>query len=157
LLISLYTYGVNFTVSMIIVFKKIDNIWLLFYVSQPPDTFKKVSNCVNYKIKRKQSNFERNAKKIFGFEHFSLQIRDIEKNCLLMLNITACIWFQRMHFEVERSNRGDWWCMVYDKSLSDSSTQISVILTCNTWHNWIIWFQWSIACIGSTRPICIAF
>ena len=31
----------------------------------------------------KQSNFERNAKKMLGFEHFSLQIRDIEKNCLL--------------------------------------------------------------------------
>jgi hypothetical protein len=31
----------------------------------------------------KQSNFERNAKKILGFEHLSLQIRDIEKNCLL--------------------------------------------------------------------------
>jgi hypothetical protein len=45
--------------------------------------FKKVANCVNYKIKLKQSNFERNAKKILGFEHCSLQIRDIEKNCLL--------------------------------------------------------------------------
>ena len=33
----------------------------------------------------KQSNFERNAKKILGFEHFSLQIRDIEKNCLLIV------------------------------------------------------------------------
>ena len=28
--------------------------------------FKKVANCVNYKIKVKQSNFERNAKNIFG-------------------------------------------------------------------------------------------
>jgi hypothetical protein len=36
-------------------------------------------------LKLKQSNFERNAKKILGFEHFSLQIRDIEKNCLLNL------------------------------------------------------------------------
>jgi hypothetical protein len=25
------------------------------------------------------------AKKIFGFEHFSSQIRDIEKNCLLII------------------------------------------------------------------------
>ena len=33
----------------------------------------------------KQSNFERNAKRILGFEHLSLQIRDIEKNYLLML------------------------------------------------------------------------
>ena len=54
---------------MIIVFK----LTIFNYycgVSQPPDTFKKVANCVNYKIKRKQSNFERNAKKILGFEHF---------------------------------------------------------------------------------------
>ena len=26
-------------------------------VSQPPDTYKKVANCVNYKIKLKQKNF----------------------------------------------------------------------------------------------------
>jgi hypothetical protein len=37
----------------------------LFYVSQPPDTFKKVANCVNYKIKLKLSNFERRKPKIF--------------------------------------------------------------------------------------------
>jgi hypothetical protein len=52
----------------------IDNILVLFCVSQPPDTFKKIANCVNYKIKLKQSNFERNAKNILGFEHFSPQI-----------------------------------------------------------------------------------
>ena len=69
-------YGVNFTVSMVIVF---DNIELLFCVSQPPDTFKKVANCVNYKIKLKQSNFERNAKKILGFEHFSSRIARLKK------------------------------------------------------------------------------
>ncbi len=34
-------------------------------------------------MKLKQSNFERNAKKILGFERFLSQIRDIEKNCLL--------------------------------------------------------------------------
>jgi hypothetical protein len=39
---------------------------------------------VNYKIKLKQSNFERNAKNILGFEHFSSQICDIEKHCLLI-------------------------------------------------------------------------
>jgi hypothetical protein len=37
-------------------------------------------------MKLKQSNFERNAKKILGFEHFSLQIRDLEKNCLLIMS-----------------------------------------------------------------------
>ena len=52
----------------------IDNILVLFCVSQPPDTFKKVADCANYKIKLKQSNFERNAKKILDFEHFSPQI-----------------------------------------------------------------------------------
>ena len=64
-------YGVNFTASMLIVFISVDNIQLLFCVSQPPDAFKKVANCVNYKIKLKQSNFERNAKKILGFEHIA--------------------------------------------------------------------------------------
>jgi hypothetical protein len=54
-------------------------------VSQPPDTFTKVANCVNYKIKIKQSDFERNAKKILGFEHFPSQMRDIEKNLLLSI------------------------------------------------------------------------
>jgi hypothetical protein len=47
-------------------------------VSQPPDTFKKVANCVSYKIKLKQSNFERNAITILGFALFIANIRDIE-------------------------------------------------------------------------------
>jgi hypothetical protein len=46
---------------------------------------KRVANCVNYKLKLKQSNFERKAKKILGLEHFSSQIRKmIGKNCLLI-------------------------------------------------------------------------
>ena len=67
---------VNFTASMIIVFKL-----TIFNCngSQPPDTFEKIANCVNNKIKLKQSNFERNAKTILGFEHLSSRIRDIEK------------------------------------------------------------------------------
>ena len=52
---------------------------LLFHVSQPLHAYKKVVNCMNYKIKQKQSDFERNAKKILSFEHFSSKIRDIEK------------------------------------------------------------------------------
>jgi hypothetical protein len=32
-----------------------------------------------YRIELKQSNFERNAKNILGFEHIPSQIRDIEK------------------------------------------------------------------------------
>jgi hypothetical protein len=55
------------------------NISLLFCVSQPPDTFKKVANCVNYKIKLKQSNFERNAKNILGFEHFYRKYTTLKK------------------------------------------------------------------------------
>jgi hypothetical protein len=51
--------------------------------------FKKVATvtmvCGNYKIKLKQSNFERNAKQNFSFEHFSLQIHDTDKNCLLKI------------------------------------------------------------------------
>jgi hypothetical protein len=70
-----------------------DNFSLLFYVSQLPDTFKKVANCVNYKIKLKQSNFERNAKKILGFEHFASQIREIEKNCLLIGHVEVLLLF----------------------------------------------------------------
>jgi hypothetical protein len=31
-------------------------------------------------------HLEENAKKILGFEHFSLQSHDIEKNCLLTVN-----------------------------------------------------------------------
>ena len=66
---------------MITVFKVTSltcNIELLFCVSQQPDTFRKVIKCVYYKIKLKQSHFERNAKKILGFEHFSSQICDNE-------------------------------------------------------------------------------
>jgi hypothetical protein len=43
---------------------------LLFCVFQPPDTFKKIADCVNYKVKLKQSKFARNTKIILGFEHF---------------------------------------------------------------------------------------
>ena len=32
-----------------------------------------VANCVNNKVKLKQSNFERKDKKVLVFEHFSLQ------------------------------------------------------------------------------------
>ncbi len=52
------------------------------FVSQPSDTTKNILNCI---IKLKQSNFERNAKTILGFERFLSQIRDIEKNCFLVL------------------------------------------------------------------------
>ena len=89
----LYEYGVNFTASMIIVFKLTIFNYYILCVSQPPDTFKKVANCANYKIKLKQSNFERNAKKILGIEHFSLQIRDIENksNKKKSTNILPCL------------------------------------------------------------------
>jgi uncharacterized membrane protein len=63
-------HGVNFTASMIIVFKlTIFNYYFVFLNRQIQ--FEKVANCVNYKIKLKQSNFERNAKKILGFEHLA--------------------------------------------------------------------------------------
>jgi hypothetical protein len=68
-LILVYKHGVNFTASMIIVFKLTIFNYNLFCVSQPPDTFKKVANCVSYKIKLKQNNFERNAEKILSFEN----------------------------------------------------------------------------------------
>jgi hypothetical protein len=52
---------------MIIVFLNFDKYLTIICVSQPPDTFKKIANCGNYKIKLRQSNFERNAKNISGF------------------------------------------------------------------------------------------
>ena len=45
---------------------------------------KNVAQSVNYKIEQKKSEFERNTKKIYGFERFLSKIRDIEKNCLLI-------------------------------------------------------------------------
>jgi ABC-type transport system involved in Fe-S cluster assembly fused permease/ATPase subunit len=78
LLILLYKYGVNFTA--LIVFKLTICNYYFVFLNLHTDTFKKVANCVNYKTKLKQSNFERNAKNISGFEHFSSQICDIEKS-----------------------------------------------------------------------------
>ena len=63
-------------------------IFNYYFELQPPDTFKKVANCVNFKINLKQSNFERNAKMILGFGHFSSEIRDIEKHCFLNISRT---------------------------------------------------------------------
>jgi hypothetical protein len=86
LLTLLYKYGINFTASMIIVFKlTILNYYFEFLNRQIH--LKRLLNCVNYKIKLKQSNFERNAKNILGFE----QICDTEKNCLLKISITIVI------------------------------------------------------------------
>ena len=56
----------------------------MFYVSQSSDATKNVAQSVNYEIKQKRSEFERNAKKILGFERFLSKIHDIEKNCLLI-------------------------------------------------------------------------
>jgi hypothetical protein len=63
---------------MVIVFKlTIFNYYFVFLNHHDRGyKLKKVVNCVNYKIKVKQSNFERNAKKILGFEYFSLQTRN---------------------------------------------------------------------------------
>ena len=56
---------------MIIVCKL--TIFNYYFVFLYRDTFKKLAiNCVNYKIKLKQSNFERNVKKIVGFEHLNI-------------------------------------------------------------------------------------
>ena len=38
------------------------------FVSQPSDATKNVAQSINYEIKLKQSEFERNSKKILGFE-----------------------------------------------------------------------------------------
>ena len=51
----------------------------MFYVSQPLDATKNVAQSINNKIKQKQSEFKRYAKKILGFERFLLKICDIEK------------------------------------------------------------------------------
>jgi hypothetical protein len=52
-------------------FKLTISVNYYFVFRNPPDRFKKVANCVNYKIKLEQGDFER----ILGFEHF---LRDIE-------------------------------------------------------------------------------
>ena len=66
-LILLYKHGVNFTASMIIVFKL--TIFNYYFVFLKRQIRKKVANCVSYKIKLKQNNFERNAEKILSFEN----------------------------------------------------------------------------------------
>ncbi len=48
-------------------------IFNYYFVSQLSDTTKNVANCINWKLKLKQSNFKRNAKKILGFERFLSQ------------------------------------------------------------------------------------
>jgi hypothetical protein len=57
--------------------------------------------CVNYKIKLKQSNFERNAKKSLAFECFSSQIHDIlDKK--LPLNHSRIIFSRRSSYNVDK-------------------------------------------------------
>ena len=48
----------------------------MFYVSQPSDATKNVAPSINYDIKQKQSEFERNVKKILDFERFLSKIRE---------------------------------------------------------------------------------
>ena len=50
---------------------------LVLYVSQPTDASKTVAHSIDYKIKQKQSELKKNAKKILGFKHFLSKIRDI--------------------------------------------------------------------------------
>ena len=54
------------------------------FLMQPSDATKKVAHSINYEMKLKQRKFERNAKKILGFERFLSKIRDIEINCRLI-------------------------------------------------------------------------
>ena len=66
-------------------------MFFTLYVSQPADETKNVAQLMNYEIKQKQSEFEMNAKKILGFECLLSKIRDIEKNCLLMVLLSVFI------------------------------------------------------------------
>ena len=59
----------------------------MLYVSQPSDATKNVAQSINYKIKLKQSELKWYAKTILGFERFLSKIRDIEKNCPLILQL----------------------------------------------------------------------
>jgi hypothetical protein len=58
--------------------------WQYLACVSQPSYIKKVASCVNYKVKLKQSNFEKNAKTIFSWP-LSSQIRYTEKNCLLIV------------------------------------------------------------------------
>ncbi len=40
------------------------------FVSQPSDTTENIANCINYRIKLKQSNSERNAKRFWVLNAF---------------------------------------------------------------------------------------
>ena len=80
-------YGVDFTASEIIVFKlRIFNYYFSVFLNHQIHLKRLLLAWVSYKIKLKQSNFERNAKKILGYEQSSSQMRDIEKICLLIFN-----------------------------------------------------------------------
>jgi hypothetical protein len=70
-------YGVNFTASLIIAFKLTIFYYYFMFLNRQMH-LKKVANCVKYKLKLKQSNFERYAKKILDFEHSLSQIPDIK-------------------------------------------------------------------------------
>ena len=52
-------------------------------LSQDLNTVVKIVNCFVKMIIIEKFDFERNAKKISGFEHIASKIRDIEKNILL--------------------------------------------------------------------------
>ena len=52
-------------------------------VSESSDATKNVTQSADNEIKQKQSEFERNAKKILGFKRFMSKISDMEKYCLL--------------------------------------------------------------------------
>ena len=57
----------------------LSKILLLLYISQPSDATKNVRHSADYEITQKQSEFERNAKKILGFERFLSKVRDMAK------------------------------------------------------------------------------
>ena len=54
-------------------------IFIFLLVSQNPDLVSKIANCFVETIIIEKFDFERNAKKISGFEHILSKIRDIEK------------------------------------------------------------------------------
>ena len=68
--ICMHAWRHLYKASWIIVFKLTIFYYYFVFRNRHADsyTFKKIANCVHYKIKLKQSNFERSAKTILGFE-----------------------------------------------------------------------------------------
>ena len=59
----------------------------MVYVSEPSDATKNVPQPINYEVKRKQSEFERQAQRISRFRCFLLKIRELHRKKIVLKKI----------------------------------------------------------------------